>query len=153
VLLGNARFEMAVDKWHRLDPTLRALAQLAPAASIGCSWCMDFGYWTSVNQGVDPAKLRDVPRWRDSHVYTDLERRVLGYAEAATATPPEVTDEMVEALRRDLGEAALVELTMMIAVENQRSRFNSALGLTSQGFKDRCEIPDPPARISVARAS
>jgi hypothetical protein len=26
-------------------------------------------------------------------------------------------------------------------VENQRSRFNSALGLTSQGFKDRCEIP------------
>jgi hypothetical protein len=30
---------------------------------------------------------------------------------------------------------------MMIAVENQRSRFNSALGLHSQGFKDRCEIP------------
>jgi len=26
-------------------------------------------------------------------------------------------------------------------VENIRSRFNSALGLTSQGFKDRCEIP------------
>ena len=30
---------------------------------------------------------------------------------------------------------------MMVAVENVRSRFNSALGLTSQGFKDRCEIP------------
>jgi hypothetical protein len=26
-------------------------------------------------------------------------------------------------------------------VENVRSRFNSALGLTSQGFKDRCDIP------------
>jgi hypothetical protein len=26
-------------------------------------------------------------------------------------------------------------------VENVRSRFNSSLGLTSQGFKDRCEIP------------
>jgi hypothetical protein len=26
-------------------------------------------------------------------------------------------------------------------VENVRSRFNSALGLTSQGFRDRCEIP------------
>jgi hypothetical protein len=26
-------------------------------------------------------------------------------------------------------------------VENERSRFNSALGLTSQGFTDRCEVP------------
>jgi hypothetical protein len=29
---------------------------------------------------------------------------------------------------------------MIIAVENERSRFNSALGLTSQGFKDQCEL-------------
>ena len=69
--------------------------------------------------------------------------QVMAYAEAATATPPTVTDEMVEGLRRQLDDAALVELTMMIAVENVRSRFNSALGLTSQGFKDRCEIPVP----------
>src|SRR5690348_1223439 len=135
VLIGNARFEMAVEKWHRLDPTLRALAEMASAAAIGCSWCMDFGYWKSHEDGVDPAKLQHVPGWRDSDVYTDLERRVLEYAEAATATPPAVTDEMVAELREHLDDAALVELTMMIAVENQRSRFNSALGLTSQGFK------------------
>jgi alkylhydroperoxidase family enzyme len=48
---------------------------------------------------------------------------------------------MVANLRRELADAALVELTMMISVENVRSRFNSALGLSSQGFKDRCEIP------------
>jgi alkylhydroperoxidase family enzyme len=141
VLISNARFEMAVEKWHRLDPTLKALAEMASAASIGCSWCMDFGYWASTNKGVDPVKLRDVPRWRESDVYTPLERQVLAYAEAATATPPTVTDEMVADLRRHLDDAALTELTMMIAVENQRSRFNSSLGLTSQGFEDRCEIP------------
>jgi hypothetical protein len=42
---------------------------------------------------------------------------------------------------------------MMIAVENQRSRFNSALGLTSQGFTDRCKTPTPPAGTATARAS
>jgi len=52
-----------------------------------------------------------------------------------------VTDETVAGLRSELDDAELVELTMMVAVENVRSRFNSALGLTSQGFKDRCEIP------------
>jgi AhpD family alkylhydroperoxidase len=153
VLIGNARFEMGVEKWRRLDPTLKALAEMASSVSIGCSWCVDFGYWAGTNRGVDPAKLRDVPRWRESDAYTDLERQVLAFAEAATATPPEVTDEMVADLRQHLDDAALVELTMMVAVENQRSRFNSALGLTSQGFKDRCEIPEPPARIAVARAS
>jgi alkylhydroperoxidase family enzyme len=153
VLLANARFEMAVDKFRRLDPTLRALAEMGAAATIGCSWCMDFGYWVSHEKGVDPAKLRDVPRWRESDVYTDLERRVLEYTEAATATPPTVTDELVDGLRRDLGDAALVELTMMIAVENQRSRFNSSLGLTSQGFKDRCEVPATALRSARTTAA
>ena len=63
------------------------------------------------------------------------------YAEAMTATPPEVTDEMVASLDRQLGHAAVVELTMMVAIENERSRFNSAMGLASQGFSDVCELP------------
>jgi AhpD family alkylhydroperoxidase len=149
VLLANARWEMAVQKWHKLDPTLKHLAEMAASVTIGCSWCVDFGYWVGVGKGTDPAKLENVPRWRESDVYTDLERRVLEYAEAATATPPAVTDDLVGSLRRDLGEAALVELTMMIAVENQRSRFNSALGLTSQGFKDRCEVPATAGAVRV----
>ncbi|MET0840281.1 MAG: hypothetical protein ABWY19_15985 [Marmoricola sp.] len=57
-----------------------------------------------------------------------------------TATPPTVTDEMVEGLRAELDDAALVELTEMISVENLRSRTNAALGLTSQGFKDHCDL-------------
>jgi AhpD family alkylhydroperoxidase len=153
VLMANALFETSVDRWHRLDPTLKHLAEMAASVAIGCSWCVDFGYWIAAGKGTDPAKLENVPRWRESDVYTDLERRVLEYTEAATATPPAVTDEMVESLRRDLGDAALVELTMMIAVENQRSRFNSALGLSSQGFKDRCEIPaaNGTARMQAVR--
>ncbi len=141
VLLTDARHEMSLQRWNRLDPTLKALAEMTAAVSIGCSWCVDFGYWISTSRGVDPVKLQNVPGWRDSDVYTDLERQVMAYAEAATATPPAVTDEMVAGLRARLDDAALVELTMMIAVENVRSRFNSALGLTSQGFRDRCEIP------------
>ncbi|MFD2090255.1 carboxymuconolactone decarboxylase family protein [Blastococcus deserti] len=141
VLISYARHERSLARWNRLDPTLKALAVMASAATIGCSWCMDFGYWEHAQQGIDPAKLRDVPRWRDSVRFSDLERRVMAYAEAMTTTPLTVTDEMVAGLRERLDDAALVELTMMVAVENSRSRVNSALGLTSQGFADRCEIP------------
>ena len=90
--------------------------------------------------GVDPAKLRELPRWQESEVYSAVERRVLGFAAAMTATPPAVTDAQAAALRADLGNAGFVELTMMVTVENQRSRFNAALGLVSQGFSESCRV-------------
>ena len=37
----------------------------------------------------------------------------------------------------------MVELTMMVAIENERARFNMAAGLQAQGFSDVCEVPMP----------
>ncbi len=141
VLKAVLGFERRVDRWDRLDPDLKVLAQLASATVIGCTWCTDFGYFAAHSKGLRVDRLKDVPRWREVEVFTDVERAVLEYAEAMTATPPTVTDDLAAALREDLGVDAFVELTMMVAVENQRSRFNSALGLSSQGFADRCELP------------
>ncbi len=141
VMTSISRFEMSLAKWSRLDRDLKQLAEVAVASQIGCSWCMDFGYYISRSNGMDAAKLEQVAEWRSSTVYTPLERNVLEYAEAMTATPPTVTDEMVEGLRADLDDAQVIELTAMISVENLRSRSNSALGLTSQGFKSQCELP------------
>ena len=146
VLLTLLRLEMRVQRrWRRLDPTLQALAVMAPAARIGCAWCLDFGYWEFHHRGVDPRKLEDLPRWRFSAVYTDLERLVLEYAEAMTDTPPAVTDELVARLREHLDDGRLMELTSLVALENMRSRTNAALDLTSQGFRAECEVPPRPA--------
>src|SRR4051812_21339427 len=141
VLKAVLSFERKVEKWDRLDPTLKSYAQLASAGTIGCSWCLDFGYFKAHNDGLDLAKVREVPRWRESAVFTPLERDVLEYAEAMSVTPLTVTDEMVAHLIEQLGEPAVVELTQMIALENMRSRFNSAAGLQSQGYSDVCELP------------
>ncbi|MGA4838507.1 carboxymuconolactone decarboxylase family protein [Streptomyces sp. G45] len=145
-LWSYLRFEQSVAKWNTLDADLKELAVMASAASIGCAWCMDFGYWEGHKLGLDPRKLHDVPLWRESDAYTALERDVMEYAEAMTANPPEVDDELSGRLLRGLGEAAFVELTMIVAVENLRSRFNSAMGLTSQGFKEFCDLREAPAR-------
>ncbi|MEU8551041.1 carboxymuconolactone decarboxylase family protein [Streptomyces roseoverticillatus] len=151
VLLTTSRFELSVGRWKKLDPQLKALAEMASAAAIGCSWCMDFGYWLSRGHGLPHEKLQDVPVWRESRAYAPLERDVMAYAEAMTATPPTVEDDLAERLRQRLGDAAFVELTSMIAVENLRSRTNAALGLHSQGFKDTCDIPAAPARPQADR--
>ena len=137
-----ALFELGVERWRSLDRGLKDLAVMAAAASIGCAWCMDFGYWeATVKHEVPAEKIRAVPHWRDSALFNGLERLVLEYAEAMTDTPPSVTDEMVARLRAQLSDAELVELTAIVAVENLRSRINSALGLTAQGFTDHDEPP------------
>ncbi|MCW2797942.1 carboxymuconolactone decarboxylase family protein [Nocardioides sp.] len=141
VLKAIFSFEGKVAKWDQLDENLKSYAQLASAATIGCSWCLDFGYFMAHNDGLDLAKVREVPRWRESDVFTPLERDVLEYAEAMSVTPLTVTDWMVAKLVDQLGEPAVVELTQMVALENMRSRFNSAAGLQSQGYSDVCELP------------
>ncbi|QIG45514.1 carboxymuconolactone decarboxylase family protein [Nocardioides anomalus] len=141
VLKAVMSFEGKVAKWDRLDPLLKSYAQLVSAGVIGCSWCLDFGYFMAHNDGLDLAKVREVPRWRESSVFTPLERDVMEYAEAMTLTPPTVTDAMVASLVDRLGSPAVVELTQMVALENMRSRFNSAAGLQSQGYSDVCELP------------
>lgn len=133
--------ERKVARFGALDPHLKSFAVMAAAARIGCSWCLDFGYYLAHDEGLDLTKVREVPRWRESDAFTDLERDVMAYAEAMTATPPEVTDEMVTGLTDRLGTEAVVELTLMVALENERSRLNSAMGLASQGFSDVCELP------------
>jgi alkylhydroperoxidase family enzyme len=151
VLLVNARMELGVGRrWRRVDSTLQCLAVMAAAARIGCSWCMDYGYWEFYHRGVDPRKIAEVPNWRESNVYDDLERLVLEYAEAMTETPPKVTDGQVARLRERLGDARLVELTALISLENMRSRTNAALGLESQGLKAACDVPEVRATIGTA---
>lgn len=140
VLLTSAIVELTVGRWNRVPADLKQLAAMASAGRIGCSWCMDFGYWESLRRGVDGAKVRALPLWRESRLFTPRERAVLAYAEAATATPPEVTEELVETLRRHFDDAQIVELAAMVAVENLRSRFNTAVGLKSQGFKNECDL-------------
>ncbi|WP_106850023.1 carboxymuconolactone decarboxylase family protein [Blastococcus sp. Marseille-P5729] len=141
ILRASSSFGMKVQQWKELDADLTSYALMASAGSIGCSWCLDFGYFMAHNDGLDLAKVREVPRWRESDVFTPLEGEVMEYAEAMTATPPTVTDEMVHSLVSQLGPAAVVELTQVIAFENMTSRFNSAVGLASQGFSDVCELP------------
>jgi AhpD family alkylhydroperoxidase len=134
VLLGVAGFEESVKRWKALNRTCRSLAVLRAAQVIGCPWCIDFGSFLSRDEGVTAEQLRDLHRWRESEAFTREQRLCLEYAEGASRTPIEVTDELVADLVAAFGEKAVVELAMIVAVENQRSRFNGGLGCVSQGY-------------------
>jgi alkylhydroperoxidase family enzyme len=140
VLMDMSAVGRKVRKWDACDEQLKSFAHMAVASRVGCTWCLDFNYFEAHNQDLDLTKAREIPRWRDSGVFTSLEREVLAYAEAMTETEPTVTDEMVASLRRQLGDPALVELTAVIAFANFTTRPNVALGIESDGFAAACGL-------------
>ncbi len=127
-------------KWDQCDENLKSYAHMAAAGLVGCSFCLDLGYFMAHNEGLDEAKAREVPRWRESDVFTPLERDVMEYAEAMSVTPTAVTDELSARLLDQLGPGALVELTAHIALANLYARSNTALGVESQGFSAACDL-------------
>ena len=139
-----------VSAWDAADESLKSFAHMAVAAQVGCSFCLDIGYFGAQNQNLDLGKASQVPRWRESDVFSPLERDVLEYAEAMTNTPPTVTDELSGRLLDRLGAAALLELTVVIAFANFSTRSNVAVGISSQGFSDACEIPLAARPASLA---
>ena len=88
--------------------------------------------------------MEALPDYASSRAFSDLERLVLDYTVAMTATPVNVPDELFAALRARLDEVQIVEITAAIAWENYRARFNHALEIGAQGFSEGafCVMPE-----------
>ena len=136
-LMGLSR---KVEKWDACDRQLKAFAHMATVSYVGCSFCLDLGYFEANNKGLDMAKAREIPVWRTSTRFSPLERDVLEYAEAMTHTPPTVTDELSATLLDALGPAGLLELTSFIALANYYARSNVAVGIEAAGLAASCRL-------------
>ncbi|RZQ60334.1 carboxymuconolactone decarboxylase family protein [Amycolatopsis suaedae] len=144
LLRASGVHELLVEKAARTLPvSVRELAVYRVAVKLGCWWCVDFGTMLQQHEGLDVDRLKAIDDYATSPLFSEPERLAIAYADAMTATPVAVTDEQVARLEREFGRAGVVELTYLIALENQRARVNSALDIPAQGFTsgDACQIP------------
>lgn len=157
LLVASAVQELAAEKASTVLPaSIRDLAVYRVAWTVGCSWCIDFGSMLMRLQDLDVDRLQHIEEYETSPLYSDDDRATIAYADAMTSTPTTVTDEQVADLERRFGSAGVVELTYQIALENQRSRMNSALGIVDQGFStDSCRVPwtDQPDAVTSSDSS
>lgn len=143
LLRGYAALEQATAKLTTLDKRLRALAELKAAALVACEFCIDLGSQVARSSGLSDDELLALSSYRDSALFSVLDKLVLDYTVGMCRTPVEVPDELFAALRQHLSDAQLVELTHLIALENLRGRFNLALGVGAAGFSEGmvCAVP------------
>jgi AhpD family alkylhydroperoxidase len=143
LLRGHGRLEQATANLRCLDWRLQVLAELKATTLIQCEFCIDLASQIARRSGLSDEQLLALPRYRDSDLFTDLEKLVMDYAAAMTRTPAQVPDALFDQLREHLDEGQLVELTHHIALENLRGRFSVAFGVGAAGFSEGmvCAVP------------
>jgi 4-carboxymuconolactone decarboxylase len=155
LLFGYGALEEATARLHRVPERLKLLAELKAATLTSCEYCIDIGSQIARRAGLSDEELLALPRYRDSELFSDLEKLAIDYAVGMSRTPVAVSDALFGQLREHFDEAQLVELTNVIAVENMRGRFNLALGIGSAGFTEGmvCAVPETvPALADEAQA-
>ncbi|MBJ7518222.1 MAG: carboxymuconolactone decarboxylase family protein [Solirubrobacteraceae bacterium] len=128
--------EMGLDKASKVEFRLKELASIKAAAMTGCEYCIDIGSWFGREHGVTEQQLLDLPRYRESPAFDEVERLVLDLAVGMTRTPVDVSEQLIEDLREHFTDEQVVELCGAIAVEQYRARFNWALGIGSEGYSE-----------------
>jgi alkylhydroperoxidase family enzyme len=84
--------------------------------------------------GAAEDKIGAVEQAATSPLFDEAERAALAFAEAMTVTGRRVDDALFARVRAHFTEAQVVELSAAVALENFRSKFNTALGIEAQGF-------------------
>lgn len=91
--------------------------------------------------------MRDLGRFEESAAFDAKERLVLRLAVAMTSTPAQVDDALFADLQREFSEPQLAELSMAIAWENSRARFNRTFAVGAEGFSEGAFCPMPERAV------
>ena len=121
-----------------IEPVLRSLVTVRVSQINHCNFCIDINSATLAERSGSMDKVLALAQWRDSPLFDERERAVLEYAESMTITDREVSDALIDRLKRHFDANVIVELTGLISFQNLSSKFNSALDVPAQGF---CHLP------------
>lgn len=104
------------NKLLTLPATLRILLKAKIAASNGCPFCVDIALY-SASEAATKNQIGALDMYQTNPWFSAQERSALAFVEEATLHRS-VSDQTFEALRAHFGEAEIVELTWLMALEN-----------------------------------
>lgn len=111
-----------------LDAKLREIALLRIFRLTGCEYCFAEHEGVARRVGVADEQIAGIDDYETSEAFSDLERLVLRYTDGITRDNT-VDDAVFDALREELSERELVELTFCIGNWNGIARFIVPMGL------------------------
>jgi alkylhydroperoxidase family enzyme len=141
---GVGGFAIYRNPKRKLDPQLRELGQ----TRVGWARASQFVYSQHCKscrtEGIEEAKIAAIPSWQVADCYTPIERAVLAYTDALVYDGGRVADGVFDALRAELSDDEILELTYITCLYDMHGVMSRALRTE---FDDRdepiVEIPAP----------
>jgi len=136
---------MALKK-SSIDEKLKSLVEIRASQLNGCAFCLDMHVKQAKIAGERELRLYHVSIWRESNLFTPKERAALEWTEAVTKLSDHgVSDAVFDAVRKELSEKELTDLTFVLMVINGWNRVSvafqavpgsqdEAYGLTAAGL-------------------
>lgn len=137
-------FQLYRDPKRKLDPQLRELSQTRLGWTRGSQFVFSQHCKSCRTEGIAEEKIAAIPHWGVAECFSPIERAVLAYTDALVYDGGRVADGIFAALRADLSDEEIVELTYIAAMYEMHAVMSRALRTE---FDDRdepiVEVPAP----------
>ena len=112
-----------------LDPQLRELGQTRTGWARGSQFVYSQHAKACREVGLPEEKIQAIRAWAVANVFSATERAVLAYTDALVLQGGRVPDEVFDALRVELSEEEILELTYIVCTYDMHATMSKALRL------------------------
>ena len=129
---------------RKLSPQLRELAQTRAGYARGSRFVFSQHCKSCRDVGLSEEKIESIRGWSVATCYSPIERAVLAYADALVIEGGRVPDAVFEALRLELDDTEILELTYVTCLYEMHATMSRALRLEYDDVDDPVvEVPAP----------
>jgi len=129
---------------RKIDPKLRELGQTRAGYTVGSQFVFSQHCKASRDVGLTEAQIQAIPHWQTADCYSNIERAVLAYTDALVLERGRVSDGVFEALKAELSDEEILELTYVTCTYMMHAVMSRALRLEYDDVDDRVvEIAAP----------
>jgi len=139
-----AGFGLYLSPERKLDPKLRELGMCRAGYARGSQFVFSQHCKAARAAGLSEKQVKAIPSWSTSELFSLIERAVLAYTDDLVLSGGRVPDETFEALRRELSDEEILELTYITCTYALHATISRALRLEYDDVEERVvEIPAP----------
>lgn len=129
---------------RKIDPKLRELGQTRAGYTVGSQFVFSQHCKASRDVGLTEAQIAAIPHWPTADCFSQIERAVLAYTDALVLERGRVSDGVFEALKAELSDEEILELTYVTCTYMMHAVMSRALRLEYDDVDDRVvEIAAP----------
>ena len=122
-----AGFALYQNPKRTLDPQLRELGQCRVGWAGGSQFVFSQHCKSLRTAGVSEEKIAAIPHWGAASCYTPIERAVLAYTDALALDHGRVDEGVFDALRENLSDEEILELTYITSLYMMHAVMSRAL--------------------------